>query len=74
MQLDSNKVRDCTQVIERIQGFFVNSNQETRSVGKQAVNDYGPTKDYYECVAMNAKLNEQRILQLTQKLLMLTKR
>ena len=75
LELKSQSIRNCIEVINRNGGFGIQTAPGSGpNFGKQLPLWGGPNREYYECIRQNEKLNEQRILQLTQKLLMLTNR
>ena len=72
LDLNDNNVRNCFEIIDKDIGWVV-STRQGYGFGKAAPKFF-PTKDYYECIRRNNKLNEQKILQLTKELLSMKRR
>ena len=76
LELNSNHVHDCIQIIQRTFGFVllnnVNPDEARRYPGANGKLITGDTvKDYHECLRQNDKLNEKKLLQLTKEVLQL---
>ena len=60
-------VRDCFKIIEKDPGFGIHKNRAFTTFGKILVLDrknnnvVGPTKEYYECIRDNERINTQNI-------------
>ena len=73
MELNTNHVRDCIEIIQRTFGFVPVPpewvNKHPGANGKLITGD--TVKDYHECLRQNDKLNEKKFLQLTKEVLKL---
>ena len=62
-------VRDCFKIIEKDPGFGIHKNRAFATFGKILVVDrktnnvVGPTKEYYECIRDNERIDTQNIAQ-----------
>ena len=73
LDLNDNNIRDCIQIIDRENGWAVANVRKLKNFGK-LIPTGGITKEYFECLRLNNKLNEQKIIWLTKELLQMKRR